>query len=432
MSFWERYQARLAGWAAGGRARLARAGWIVLAVARGLIDGDLLQRSASLAYTTLLSLVPLLAVSFSVLKAFGAHNALEPLLRDVLAPLGAQGIEVGDRILGFVENLRVGVLGSLGVALLFYTTVALIHKIELAFNAIWGVLTPRSPGRRFADYLSVILTGPVLAFTALGVSDTALHALDAFGGGRLAPLAEAGGVLRSLLPHLLLAAAFAFLYGFMPNTRVRPLDALAGGVAAGLLWYAGGRLFAALLADSGNYPAIYSGFAGAVLFILWLQIGWQIVLVGALVARHWSDPITAGPAQPPMPAEREALALALMTEIGRAFRSRQPPPSTAALSQTLAEPAERLAEVIALLHRAGLLHAIEDEGGWVPGRDLGTLELAAIVRAVRGELERGMPGAALAAELDAALGQALGRRTLLELVEAPPRLTAVARGDEVR
>ena len=118
-------------------------------------------RAAGLVYTTLLSLVPFLAVMFSVLKAFGVHHQIEPVLAQALEPLGPKGLEITGTIIGFVDNLKIGVLGVVGVAGLFYTTYSLIDKIEQALNAIWMVRQGRSWSRKFADYLSAVLVGPV-------------------------------------------------------------------------------------------------------------------------------------------------------------------------------------------------------------------------------------------------------------------------------
>ncbi|HFC53817.1 MAG TPA: ribonuclease BN, partial [Gammaproteobacteria bacterium] len=115
---------------------------------RDLARGQLSLRAASLSYTTLLSLVPLLAVSFSVLQAFGVYNQLEPLLLQFLEPLGPKGAEIGERIVSFVSNMRVGVLGSVGLAMLFYTVISLVNKIERSFNHIWRVKENRTFGRR--------------------------------------------------------------------------------------------------------------------------------------------------------------------------------------------------------------------------------------------------------------------------------------------
>ena len=118
---------------------LLRTARFLYVLIRDLLQGDLNLRAMSLVYSTLLSLVPLLAVSFSMLKAFGAHNQLEPVLYNFMEPLGDKGVEVADSIVGFVENIRVGVLGSVGVGLLIYTVLSLMQKMLSATS------TPLSP-----------------------------------------------------------------------------------------------------------------------------------------------------------------------------------------------------------------------------------------------------------------------------------------------
>src|SRR5210317_1053651 len=114
-----------------------------------LMGGQLNLRAMSLVYTTLLSIVPLLAFSFSVLKGFDVHSRFEPVIHDFFSPLGPKGAEITDRIFEFVDNVRVGVLGSLGFALLIYTVIALLQKIEAAFNFVWQVDRLRPLTQRF-------------------------------------------------------------------------------------------------------------------------------------------------------------------------------------------------------------------------------------------------------------------------------------------
>jgi membrane protein len=238
-------------------------------------------RAAGLVYTTLLSLVPFLAVMFSVLKAFGVHHQAEPVLAQALEPLGPKGEEVTATIIGFVDNLKIGVLGAVGVAGLFYTTYSLIDKIEQALNAIWLVQEGRSWSRKFADYLSAVLVGPVLVVTAFGLlasvqSNTLVqHVLE------IEPLGYLVVWAAKLMPFLMLCAVFTFLYKFIPHTQVRITSALVGGIAAAVLWGIAGELFAKFVAESAKYSAIYSGFAVLILFLLWLYTGWLIILIGA-------------------------------------------------------------------------------------------------------------------------------------------------------
>lgn len=253
---------------------------------RRLLDA----RAAGLVYTTLLSLVPFLAVTVSVLKAFGVHQQVEPLLSQALEPLGSSGREITSRVVGFVNNLKVGVLGIVGVAGLFYTTYSLIDKIEQTFNAIWNVRRGRSWTRKFTDYLSVVLVGPVLIVTAFGLlASIQNHALIQ----RILDLQPLGFVLvwiAEYLPFLILWGVFTFFYKFIPYADVRTWSACVGGAAASLLWGLAGEGFAAFVAGSSKYSAIYSGFAIMILFLLWLYVGWLIILIGAQVAYFHQHP----------------------------------------------------------------------------------------------------------------------------------------------
>ena len=275
---------RLSPWPRAGL-RILRMFW---AIVGDLRSGDLNLRAMSLVYTTILSIVPLLAVSFSVLKGFGAHQALETVMMRTLLPLGENGIEIGQTIIKFVDNVKVGVLGSVGLALLFYTVISLMQKIELAFNFIWLVPQERPFAQRFSDYLAVIIIGPVMIFTSLAVSASLLSttivktitAIEPFGS-----LIHFGG---ALLPFVLVVAAFTFIYVFMPNTRVRLASAFAGAVVAGLLWNLSSVLFAKFVVSSAQYTAIYSAFAALIIFMLWLYIGWLVLLAAFITDASWT------------------------------------------------------------------------------------------------------------------------------------------------
>ena len=118
---------------------------------RNLMEGQLSMRAMSLIYTSLLSVVPLLALAFSVLKALGVHNMLEPLLQRLLEPLGPQqSVEISHNVIGFVDNIKVGVLGSVGVGFLLFTVISLIQKVEGSFNFIWRIDQPRGMSQRRA------------------------------------------------------------------------------------------------------------------------------------------------------------------------------------------------------------------------------------------------------------------------------------------
>ncbi|KAB2935628.1 MAG: YihY/virulence factor BrkB family protein [Candidatus Contendobacter sp.] len=389
-------------------------------------DGQLNRQASSLAYTTLLSLVPLLAVIFSVLKGFGVQNQLEPLLMGYLEPMGQAGLEAGQRILDFVNNLRVGVLGSLGIALLFYTVLSLFQKIEEAFNEIWRVPRARGLGRRFSEYLSVLLVGPVLLFAGLSVTASALnHAWVQ----RLVAIEPFGVLILGLgrvMPYLLICMAFTFMYVFLTNTRVRLRAALAGGVFAGVLWYATGLIFAKFVANSSSYSAIYSGFAAAVLFVIWVNVGWLIVLVGAQVACYWQNPHRLRPRGAGgglRDSERSVLALTIMTLIGRAHYRRDPLWTLNRLAARCeGSSPEVVTEVVEALRRKELIVASSDDPPvYLPAHDIGGIGLEDIVAAVREEGGASCPPAVVRevmGRINAAIGQTLKGQSLKDLVVA--------------
>jgi len=244
----------------------------------------------SLVYTTLLSLVPLIAVSFSVLKGFGVHNQVEPMLANMLLPLGDKGPEITDKIISFVENMKMGVLGGVGLIMLIYTVISLISKIESAFNYTWHINSSRTAAQRFSNYLSIVMVGPVMMFAAIGITASfasnrvidALNQYQAFG--------QFLQLVGYLLPFAIIIAAFTFVYMLVPNVRVNFKSALYGAFFSGVTWELLGRAFASFANGSTSYTAIYSGFAILILFMIWLYLGWLVLLTGANIAYYHQNP----------------------------------------------------------------------------------------------------------------------------------------------
>jgi membrane protein len=373
--------------------RLVRA---MLSVMSSASRGDLQLNAMSLSYITLLSMVPLLAVTFSVLKAFGSASVIEPFLLSVLAPLGEAADELTLRILDFVDNIRVGVLGAVGVALLFYTVIALMQKIERVFNRIWHVHRMRSMSARFANYLSVLMVGPVLVIAAGSLTATLLAAPWISEVTELSLLVTGLQWLGYLVPLAIWTGAFAFAYLFIPNTRVRPGSALVGGLVAAVLWNLLGLLFGGLIAGSTSYTAVYSAFASLVLFLVWLQIAWMIVLIGAGISYAWqhSHRLTPGKPAPVHPATRLATAIVLLDEIERRFETGRTPPDRDRLAERV-DPYPELAPVridplLEKLVEAELLRITEpgDATGFLPARPGERISLAEVERAIEGEPAR--------------------------------------------
>src|SRR5271168_3694663 len=206
------------------------------ALIRDWLGGEISTRAMSLAYTTLLSLVPLMVFSFAILKGIGARGDLRFLLHEFFRPLGSAATELTESVMQFVANMRGELLGSIGLGFLVYTVIATIQKVEASFNFVWRVERSRSIGRRFIEYLSVMILGPILLAVAIGLLGSAAHSPVALWLHAVAPLAEILGVLGQILPYGIAAAVFTFMYAFIPNTRVQFRAALIGGVAAGIIW----------------------------------------------------------------------------------------------------------------------------------------------------------------------------------------------------
>ena len=331
---------------------------LLFVLVRELANGQLNLRAMSLVYTTLLSMVPLLAVSFSVLKAFGVHNQIEPLLLNLVEPLGDKGHELVMNVLGFVENMKVGVLGSVGLALLLYTVISLIQKIENAFNQVWHAKSSRTLSRRFSDYLSVILVGPVLVFSAIGMTASLMSSDLMQRIIRIEPFGSLLAMLGALLPFGLILTAFTFVYMLVPNTRVKFSSALVGAAVGGVLWQITGVVFAEFAASSTNYDAIYSGFAILVLFMIWLYLNWLILLLGAQVGYYHQYPeqIRLSNQRAPLRGRvREQLALLVMYWIAHRFVHDGPPLTLEALGERLKVPNDRVSETLEWLAGRGLV-----------------------------------------------------------------------------
>ncbi|MBT8088555.1 MAG: YihY/virulence factor BrkB family protein, partial [Gammaproteobacteria bacterium] len=134
----------------------------IYALVRDIMSGQLTLRSMSLVYTTLLSVVPLMAFSFSVLKGLGVHKQLESRLYTLLEPLGEKGAQITAELMTLVNNVNGSVLGGIGLAFFVYTAISMVQKIEESFNYVWYVTKPRSFARRFTEYMLVLLIGPVI------------------------------------------------------------------------------------------------------------------------------------------------------------------------------------------------------------------------------------------------------------------------------
>jgi membrane protein len=359
----------------------------LLSLARDLSHGQLTLRAMGLVYTTLLSIVPLLALSFSVLKAFGVYNQIQPMLLNFLEPLGEKGEEVARNIVQFIEKMNVGVLGAVGLGLLVYTSISLMQKIEESLNYIWHIPRPRRLGERFSRYLSVLMVGPILVFSALGITATVMNVDTVRELIAIDVLGQVVQVVSRLMPYLLVILAFTFIYMFIPNTRVRLVPALIGGAAGGIAWQSAGWVFAIFVASSTQYAAIYSSLAILVLFMIWLYLSWLILLFGASVAFYAQHPqyLNARDGEPQLSIRmRERLALSAMSLVAGRFLAGERMPSLSELARLLGAPMRPLQSVLDALERRELLvQNSDDPPTYMLARDPAIILVTQVLEIVR-------------------------------------------------
>jgi membrane protein len=398
------------------------------ALLRDVASGELNLRAMSLVYTTLLSIVPVMVLTFSVLRGLGVHRRMAPGLVRFLDPLGHDNaVRIAAELVAMVDKVRGGLLVGLGIVFLFYTVISMLQKIESSFNFVWQVEQSRSFARRFTEYVSMLVLGPALMVLALGltasVSSNALvrrlSEIERFGHG----LVLAG----KLGPYVVVGVVFTFLYMFMPNTRVRFRPALVAGMAGGIAWAAASAFFASFIANSGFRVAIYGPFALGIVALIWLYLNWLILLIGAQLSFYVQSPeyLLTGRADIQLPNRvREALALVVMRSVATEFLHGRPGPKSDDLAPGLGIPATALSYVFEHLKDNSLLVVTEDQR-LVPGRALEHIRLAEILAAVRG---REVPGKAerrasvgpvqdVVDGVESAIAKELGNRSLRELLD---------------
>lgn len=371
---------------------------------RDLSSGMISLRATGLVYTTLLSIVPLLAVSFALLKGFGGHNQLEPALINLLEPLGESGIQISRLIIEFVDNIKVGVLGSLGLLFLIFTVLSLVKKIESAFNYTWRITITRNIVQRFSNYLSVILVGPLLLFTsaALTASFRSSTFVDKF-----LSIEPFGTILLSLgetVPYLLTIISFTLIYLLIPNTKVKLFSALYGAIIATILWKMTGALFTAFIVNSTNYTAIYSGFAILIIFMIWIYMSWMIILTGASISYYHQNPDRINDRSQITCLScrlREKLALTIMQLVATSFHKNEQAWTLKTLSTKTGVSENALMIVISELLANNLLRTSGKKNlHFLPGQSIENISIEMIINAARSaeETPRLHPGNVTSAE----------------------------------
>jgi membrane protein len=345
-------------------------------------------RAAALTFFSLLSIVPVLAMSFGIAKGFG----LDKLLREKLLENMQGQQEVFNRIISFAEtmldNTKGGLVAGVGVALLLWSVIQILGNIESSFNDIWGIKKQRSLGRKFTDYLSLMLIAPVLYIVATSATVfvasqiTVITQKIAFLGA-VAPLIMLG---VKLVTFLLFGGLLTYLYIAMPNGKIHFKSALLGGIVAGVLYQIVQWIYIRFQIGVSNAGAIYGSFAALPLFLIWLQTSWRIVLYGAELAFSHQNEQTFEFEQDCLSASyevRKLLSLRIAQACVARFSAGLKPLSAEDIAAELEMPVRLTRDLIFRLTEAGILTTAQGESErdrpYQPARDVGDMTVQFVI-----------------------------------------------------
>lgn len=364
---------------------------LIYYMVRGLVSHGTLVRSAALTYYTVMSLVPVVAVAFAIVKGFGLGERLVTSLYGLFP----QNPEVIDYVVAFAENALArtqgGVVAAVALVMLFWAIIQVFGSIESAFNNIWEVKTTRSIARQWSDYLAVILIVPILwvvantvgryTETLLGVDESWYFML-----------------LSKFMSMLFIWVMFTLLYLIIPNAKVKWRSALTAGIAAGtvFLLFQWGYVYAQKSMTS--YNAIYGSFAALPLFLIWMQISWEILLIGGELSFTYQNIARFGEeheSQRISYDQRRKVLLATMLLVVRHFRDHGGAIPAEELRKELNLPTRIVNDILFQLTRTGQLievHKSEDErsASYTPAYDISQMTLYGVLQAVEQHGERNL------------------------------------------
>jgi membrane protein len=340
-------------------------------VAERLGDERLFDTAASLTFSALLALVPLVTIALTVFSAFPVFDSFTDHIKDfLLANLVPQAAAKVITVYGrqFVENAtRLTVFGIVGLAL---SSVLVMHTIVDAFNRIWRVRKPRSLAVRIALYWAVLTVGPILIGGSLSVTSWLL----ALSGDLTQVVPGVTGVLLRGAPFVLTAIALAFIYATVPNRFVALRDAVIGGILAALLFEALKVGFTFYLSRFPTYTLVYGTFASFPVFLLWIYLSWLIVLLGAVVVAVLPDWRAGAQAGRALAGHQFYRVLGMLRELALAHRSGVVL-TTVRLQKVAGLAAADTEALLAELSDCGWV-CEGVRGGWVLARDAGEIMLA--------------------------------------------------------
>jgi membrane protein len=292
---------------------------------------------------------------------------------------------------------------------------------------VWRVEQPRSLGRRFSEYLSVMVVGPAVIVAALGLLASMSSSSIALHLSHYRPFDSILLLLGKLTPYVLVTGVFTFVYAFVPNTGVRLRAAAIGGVIAGIGWLTSGVIFARFVSSTGGTMVIYAGFAVVLIALVWLYVSWLVLLLGAQLSFYVQNPQYLRPGRGEIRLNsslRERVALSIMYLIVCDYGKTKERWSTNKLAEHLELPGAALSPIVTALEQRGLILLVEDDT-WVPGKDPAAIELIEVLDAVRHDtagprlsrIRDIAPAVEAARRAELSLKESLKGKTVKDLVE---------------
>ncbi len=398
---------------------------ILLLALRGFREDACMLRASSLTFYTLLSIVPVVAMAFGIAQGFGFKGMLEEQLYRNFP--GQE--EIVSKVVVFAQSLletaRGGVLAGFGLVLLFWAVFKVLGNIEYSFNQIWQVKRQRSLPRKLSDYLAIMLLSPVRIIlqssaTVFVTTQITLITQKIALLGYFSPLIYFS---YNLIPYFLVWVLFTLIYLVLPNTRVKFRSALVAGVIAGSGYQVLQGFYFAFQIGAARYNAIYGSFAALPLFLVWLQLSWLIVLLGAEISyaiqnvgRYEFEPDTSHAS----PGLRKLVALRVTLFLVRRFGRGATPVSSEEIADELELPLPLTHRVLDELTASGVLKEVKstdnDALGFMPARDVEHFTISYILEALE---TRGVNGIPLPESSDfMALSEALD--TLRQTIQTSP------------
>lgn len=345
----------------------------------------LVNKASALTYSTLLAIVPILAIVFAIARGFGFDNLMESQIVQGFGGPSETTEVIFQFVNSYLSQTKNGIFIGVGLIMLLWTVLNLINNMEITFNRIWQVKKARSMYRKITDYFSMLLLIPLLLVVSGGLSifmSTMLKNVTDF--TLLAPI---GKFLIRLIPFVLTWVMFTALYVFMPNTKVKLKHALISGVLAGTAHQAFQFLYISSQLWVSRYNAIYGSFAALPMFLLWLQISWTICLFGAELTyagqniRNFSFDKDARNISR---RYRDFISILIMSLIAKRFERNEPPYTAEEISEEHQIPIRLTNQTLYQLQEINLIHEVvtdqkSEEIAYQPSMDLNQLNVAVVL-----------------------------------------------------